>query len=477
MANYTTKVYSCMTRLLSLKDKINRFAYSLINDQFYSGSPGSTIGRLCAVATGDFFNEHNSKEIDFFSKKYDIAQKLFASYDNNGLRSSDVLLSQEGLQVFASLLYLRVVLSADQGISEIDRAKYINVCWKAFDHIQLPEFLRYESENLTRLQDKLFEQFPVKSLQAKALPLHKVSNVCHVNYKDFRILPIDILFYEGPIARAYLEMLYSLGCKPRRIINLIAERDIVTKKRVGRFLPSYLRDKYAAAVQAQKIHHWPKYLFRKNKKLCMEIFDSLHETLKVKQSALLGIIRLKPLEHYSHNIINLPIASLKDPKLFDFLGKQNTSMFLFTGGGILPKAFFDLKNTQFIHVHPGYLPDIRGADCLLWSAMLAGRPSATCFFMDTGIDTGKIINTAFLPHIKLPVAARDLDVQLSYRLLYCFIDPWVRSVVLRDTLRSTDYLESIKSTPQLLKMGTTFHFMHSNISSKIIKEVIIEKKS
>jgi hypothetical protein len=473
MANYTTKVYPRMTSLLSLKDKINRLAYSVINDQFNSGSPGSTIGRLCAVATSDFFNEHNNKEIDFFSKKYDTAQKLFSSYDNKGLKSSDVLLCREGLQIFAGLLYLRVVLSADRGISQIDRAKYINVCWKAFEHIQLPEFLSYENENLTRLQDELFKQFPVKSLQAKALLPHKVSNVRHVNYKDFRILPIDILFYEGPIARAYLEILYSLGCKPRRIINLIAERDIVTKKPVGKFLPSSLRNKYASAVQAQKIHHWPKYLFRKNKKLCLEIFECLHETLNVDQSALLAIFRLKPLEHYSDNIINLPIASLKDPKLFDFLTEQNISTFLFTGGGILPKAFFNLKNTRFIHVHPGYLPDIRGADCLLWSAMLAGQPSATCFFMDTGIDTGEIINTAFLPRIKLPVAARDLNEKLSYRLLYSFIDPWVRSAVLRDTLRSTDYLENITSTPQPLKIGTTFHFMHSNMSSKIIKEFII----
>jgi hypothetical protein len=207
------------------------------------------------------------------------------------------------------------------------------------------------------------------------------------------------------------------------------------------------------------------------------MFEHLKETLKIEESALLGTVKLKPLEHYSDNVIAFPIASLKDPKLFDFISQQNTSMYLFTGGGIIPKEFFDIKNTQFLHVHPGYLPDIRGADCLLWSAMLGGRPSATCFFMDAGIDTGNIINAAFLPQIKLPTAATDLDKKMTYRLLYSFIDPWVRSVVLRDTLRSTHYLKNITSTPQPIEIGTTFHFMHDRVSSKVIKKFLTGKQS
>ena len=70
---------------------------------------------------------------------------------------------------------------------------------------------------------------------------------------------------------------------------------------------------------------------------------------------------------------------MKDQNLFSFINQQNASIYLFTGGGIMPESFFNIKNTQFIHIHPGYLPDIRGADCLLWSTMLAGCPSATSF--------------------------------------------------------------------------------------------------
>ena len=70
------------------------------------------------------------------------------------------LLSQEGLQIFASLLYLRVLISIHQGASEIHRAKYINVCWKAFDKILLPDFLLAEREQLNIIQDELFKELP-----------------------------------------------------------------------------------------------------------------------------------------------------------------------------------------------------------------------------------------------------------------------------------------------------------------------------
>ena len=229
-------------------------------------------------------------------------------------------------------------------------------------------------------------------------------------------------------------------------------------------------------MQARKIHHWPKYLFRIHKKLCIRLFDELGETLKIDKNTLSGTIKLKPLEHYCDNVISFPINSLKDSELFKFIKRQGKANYLFTGGGIIPKAFFGLNDTKFLHVHPGYLPDIRGADCLLWSVMLSDHPSATSFFIDAGIDTGEIINAAFLPQIKLPKCAGSLDDIMTYRLLYSFIDPWVRAAVLRDTLRLTDYLENITSTSQAIDAGTTFHFMHINMSKKVAEKIIVERQ-
>ena len=74
---------------------------------------------------------------------------------------------------------------------------------------------------------------------------------------------------------------------------------------------------------------------------------------------------------------------------------------------------------------------------------------------------------AFLPKIALPSSAANLDEKMLYRLLCSFIDPWVRVVVFRDTLRATNYLENIVSTPQSIDAGTTFHFMSDNMKKTL----------
>ena len=79
-------------------------------------------------------------------------------------------------------------------------------------------------------------------------------------------------------------------------------------KKVGSFLPSFLRYKYAAKIQSQKIHYWPLHLIRTQRKICFEIFEHLKESLEIEESALLGTLKLKPLENYSDNIISLPMT-------------------------------------------------------------------------------------------------------------------------------------------------------------------------
>lgn len=461
-----------MNSYQSIRDKINFFVKSLNRVESLSSCPNSTFHRLFILITENNFTAHTDSEINFFSKKYDIFQQLSSTYDDNGRTLSTEPLCEEGLQVFASLLYLRVLMSVNQDASEVDRAKYINVCWKAFSSIPLPEFLDTAPNNLKILQRDLLNDLPAKSLINKRLINHFEESIPQISGEGFRIVPIDVLFYEGPIARAYLEMLYSLRCKPRRIIHLVAENNLITKKKVGSFLPSFLRYKYAATVQSRQIHHWPQYLFRTEKKLCIELFNQLQQVLKIKTSIISDSLKLKSLNHYADKIITCPITSLKDSRFLDFIKQQDASNYLFTGGGFLPQDFFDLKKAKFIHIHPGYLPDIRGADCLLWSVMFSDYPSASCFFLDSDIDTGDVINATFLPKISLPPTAARLNLKMSYRLLYSFIDPWIRSVNLRDTLINTNYFEKIASYPQCKSEGHNFHFMHEKLKGDVIKKIL-----
>ena len=85
-----------------------------------------------------------------------------------------------------------------------------------------------------------------------------------------------------------------------------------------------------------------------------------------------------------------------------------------------------VEHLKFLHIHPGFLPNIRGADCALWSSLLTGHTSATCFYMSPGIDTGDIIRPCWLPSLSFAVDTRDIDLQSMYRILYGFLDPRIR---------------------------------------------------
>ena len=92
--------------------------------------------------------------------------------------------------------------------------------------------------------------------------------------------------------------------------------------------------------------------------------------------------------------------------------------------------------------------------------------------MDPGIDTGDIIEATFLPKIKLPTDVLTLETKMIYRLIYSFIDPWIRAANLRSTLKSTNYFKNIISSTQDKEKGKNFHFMHEKLINEVIKILI-----
>ena len=52
---------------------------------------------------------------------------------------------------------------------------------------------------------------------------------------------------------------------------------------------------------------------------------------------------------------------------------------------------FEIPGIRLIHVHTGFLPQVRGADVLLWSLLVRGRPGVSAFFMTPGLDDGDVL--------------------------------------------------------------------------------------
>ncbi len=332
--------------------------------------------------------------------------------------------------------------------------KRLNVAHKAIDYLaaiapddanKFSEALR--TTNFSYLANSVAAT-PIESNTAR----HRLSTT----------LPLTVLFSEGPIARAYLETIASLGLRPRKIAHLISAVDVANGKENLPWLPMVLRKPIAAGMQRNRIFYWPNAIAKQHPDTVSAIvskvaasFDFAEETIRQSQTN-------KPLIEYSDSVDTLLIENLRDPALLDYVDGETDKEFLYTGGGIVPATLLAVPKSRFVHIHPGFLPDIRGADGLLWSILTKRRPSASAFYMAPGIDTGDIIATQWLPEVRVHIDA-GIDTLTRYRMAYALIDPWVRCRVLRELIESNVAFENIPATAQDEMDGTTYHFMHDQL--------------
>ncbi len=276
------------------------------------------------------------------------------------------------------------------------------------------------------------------------------------------------LFSEGPIGRAYLATLRSLQIRIGKIVHLVPSKDPVSGARVGRFLPSPIRRAYARSVNRGRMLHWPRQLAREENALVRQIRDRVTSAFGFSAEVQDEAQSLRPLTDYSDSVDTLLISGYRDESLLAYLESLPQTTLLYTGGGIVRPSALRAGGHRWLHVHPGYLPSLRGADCLLWSQALEGRPSATAFFLDEGIDTGEIALRGWTPGVGTIHDDRATDTQTRYRLMYAFVDPWVRSFMLRRLVGKTA-LPEIQPEPQDVSDGMTFHFMHDRMRDRVFE--------
>lgn len=134
------------------------------------------------------------------------------------------------------------------------------------------------------------------------------------------------------------------------------------------------------------------------------------------------------------------------------LRKCSGRFIIFSARGILKREAFALGK-QFIHVHPGLLPQYRGSTCFYYSLLENGFLGSTAFFMDEKIDTGEII------------AASKFSVNYGIRpdqrfFMDYILDPYIRAVTLKKVLAA--YLDkgNISGYPQPKSERPAYYVMH-----------------
>ena len=200
-------------------------------------------------------------------------------------------------------------------------------------------------------------------------------------------VPIVILAYDSVILRAYLSIFKEMNIQPEKIVVVLFNKLPQQKsKLLASYLPNPIKNNFLQRAIDKKMNYYPRFIKNIFPKTFASIAKVLQEHYSFSPSFLESIDSQVPYKEFSEDITFLSIADYKDKKFIDFINRINTkTLFLYTGGGILPASAFNNSLVKYLHVHPGYLPFVRGADCYLWSILLHNKIGASSFFMSAGI--------------------------------------------------------------------------------------------
>ncbi|WP_313163912.1 hypothetical protein [Sedimentibacter sp.] len=291
-----------------------------------------------------------------------------------------------------------------------------------------------------------------------------------------KTIDLTVLAVESNVNRAYLEYLRASNFQPKKIIDIkIKNRKIyydMIKKLLGEKIAENLYDAY-------RIHYKKKQPIRRedqtvDKKKYKELGKIFIEFADAKPNFFSAI----DYSQYCINVEKIKVSDINDKKLISFLEKQECKTFLFTGGGILKDQIFKIRDSRFIHVHPGIVPEVKGSDGLLWSILIKGNTGMSCFYMNRGIDTGEIIYTR--EYINL-LSKLDIDIDYYgyyniYRALLDFYDPILRARTLVSMLKEVgdNKLNNLPTTCQSPNDGRMYYLMHPKIREKAIEAFLLK---
>ena len=148
-------------------------------------------------------------------------------------------------------------------------------------------------------------------------------------------------------------------------------------------------------------------------------------------------------------------TSVNDVPLLNVVKTLPERYILFSGGGILREDILGMGKT-FIHIHPGFLPHIRGSMAVEWSLLVGHRVAASALFMAEHIDAGDILMTKFFD----PPELENGGIPPYY-------SPHIRSELLLDLVREYVRTGEFRAQPQSVEEGETYYKMHPMLNNLV----------
>jgi len=291
-----------------------------------------------------------------------------------------------------------------------------------------------------------------------------------------KTIPITMLVHDGPIGRAYLSRMRQSGLWPGAMILMVYSHRPGSKTALGRWLPGSIRRWYAEKHQELSHNYWPRQL----KKTCPALFDSMIEPLRAITDDPAGLLEQMLGKFEYDGFVDCKFTKVflkdwRDEALIKAIEAAPYPTVLYTGGGIVPASILSLPGIRVLHAHPGHLPDVRGADGVLWSTLVRGCPGASCFFFAEAIDTGPIITAQDFPPVtfRMPEGTERPDDETLYRALFSYYDPILRAEMLVKVLERFADAGELPAQEQDTSVGVTYHFMHPALRREALNKLFV----
>lgn len=259
-------------------------------------------------------------------------------------------------------------------------------------------------------------------------------------------------------SRTYLTYLQAAGYRPRKIILV----DFVYRDRLFERLEPWVGRRLAAAAGRAIKQHKPDLIFE-------NVCGSLQQAVPIAIDYFSKFCFCE----YGDEVTSVVARDFDDPVFTGMLRSEPCSTFLYTNGGRVPTAFLNDPRVKVLHIHPGIVPHVRGSDGLFWSLLTRGRPGASCFFMDDGIDTGQLIRTREFERPTFPGFRKvvDADVELASRALLYAYDPHLRAQLLVDVVNALPAggFANLQASPQSAGDTGPFYWMHRHIKAQVMR--------
>ena len=225
---------------------------------------------------------------------------------------------------------------------------------------------------------------------------------------------LNLIFYENPIGRGYINTLLDEG---RENTKIIYYSDFSFLKIYRNYL-------------FKKNNHIP-LLFIKDKKL-RSLINDVENFFSLRKNFLIDMYNYDNINQFQ-NIKYLNTESINSKKIIKYISSIDDINFLISYQELV-KGLLDSKKKLF-HFHPGYLPKVRGADGSLHSILNHDEFGCTLFQLAKRIDKGPIIRRKIYKFKKFKFSYfKNYNNKELYRIWFSFVDPALRCSMLKECL-------------------------------------------